>query len=89
MKGYWPIPRPRVRRCWAFYGVDSASATHCHGLIWPWQDVVREYDPECGGALVHHRCHHFDREFLWREDYGDRWTDWLNCEHTTDRLVGQ
>ena len=94
MKGYWPISKPYVRRCRAFFEspyptVSVPEPRFCGRLIWPWQDVVREYDPECGGALVHHACHHRSTEYLWRADYGDRWTEWLSCEHTTDRLVSQ
>lgn len=65
---------------------DVPEGGYCGRLIWPWQDVVREYRPM---DLVHHACHHRSTEYLWRQDYGDRWTEWLNCEHTTDRLVKQ
>ena len=71
----WPVSIT-VNRCGAFL-VD------CQRLIWPWQAAVRDYDPECGGSLRHHECHHRETRLLWEEERGDRWTERLNCEHTT------
>ena len=81
----WPVVFAlRLRRCHA-WRYDDEERRFCGRLIWPWQRLVREWDPECGGALVHHDCHHYATRSLWEREYGEAWTSWLHCEHVTDR----
>lgn len=61
----------------------------CNGILWPWQDVIREWDPECGGPWVHHACHHRywqSSNDMNKERHPDmydpeRWREFLSCEH--------
>lgn len=70
----WPVSIG-LRRCGAYLA-------DCERLLWPWQDVVRKWDPECGGPLMHHECHHREQQRIW-SDPDETWTDWLSCEHST------
>lgn len=86
MTGVWPVS-VRAVRCRAVFveGSIEKPVQECGRLIWPWQDVVREYDPECGGAVVHHECHHRATRAEWEPEYNAEWTIWLNCAHRTER----
>jgi hypothetical protein len=84
MKGFWPISIHLVRCRAIFWKTNFDKKRYgCGKLLWPWQDIVREYDPECGGCYVHHECHHRSVKELW-EDSEILVRDWeqeLNCEH--------
>ena len=89
--GYWPVVL-YLRRCRAIFlspGGTAASRERCDRLIWPWQDIRRTYDPECGGELRHHACLHRETQALWQEpdDNQDHWKRWLSCEHRVETVV--
>ena len=80
-KRFWPI-HFGFNRCTAFFW-DDRHPNRCNKLLWPWQNVIYDPEPDSFGKL-HHECYHEEVKSLWmREERAVRevWQDYLWCEH--------